>query len=65
MPYQGKVNWMKTIWFEKKTNLAYLTWFKGHNPEVHGLIWLVIEHGQDILIINIFSKFSEDQMEIV
>jgi hypothetical protein len=38
---------------------------KGHNSEVVKAIWLVIELGRDIMLINIVPKFREDQATTV
>jgi len=37
--------------------------FKGHKSGVAWGIWLVIEHGRDIMPDNIFTKFDKDWMK--
>jgi len=37
---------------------------KGHNSGVPGGIWLVIELGQNIMHINIITKFDKDLMKL-
>jgi len=51
-----------STWRADTANLVFGQ-FKGHNSEVPGGIWQVIELGRDIMSMNIFTKFDKDLMK--
>ena len=58
---------MKTALHRKsdKANSGNFGYFKGLNPKVPCMMWLVIKLGLDIMPKNMFNRFGEDRVKNV